>query len=40
MIVGYGTIVGYQRKEVVKKIEITSLSLLERDYRPRRGGKL
>ena len=33
-------IAGYQRKKVVKKREITSLSLLERDCRPSRGGKL
>ena len=33
-------IAGYQRKKVVKKREITSLSLLQRDCRPCRGGKL
>ena len=33
-------IAGCQRKKVVKKREISSLSLLERDGRPCRGGKL
>ena len=33
-------IAGFQRKKVVKKRVIASLSLLERDYRPCRGGNL
>ena len=33
-------ITGYQRKRVVKKSDLTSLPLLEREYRPCRGGKL